>query len=120
MPMKGHMDTDKGQISVETNVLAKYAGICALECFGIVGMASVNMKDGITDLLSREHVKKGVKAVINDNKITIDFHIIVAYGVSIAVVAENLIDTVTYKIEQFTGLEVEKINIYVEGVRPLD
>ena len=42
--MKGHMNTDKGQISIETNVLAKYAGICALECFGIVGMASVNMK----------------------------------------------------------------------------
>ena len=56
----------------------------------------------------------------NDNKITVDFHIIVAYGVSIAVVAENLIDTVTYKIEEFTGLEVEKINIFVEGVRSLD
>ncbi|MCI5951728.1 MAG: Asp23/Gls24 family envelope stress response protein [Anaerostipes sp.] len=118
--MKGHMNTDKGQISIETNVLAKYAGICALECFGIVGMASVNMKEGIADLLTREHVKKGVRAVIKDNKITIDFHIIVAYGVSIAVVAENLIDTVTYKIEQFTGLDVEKINIYVEGVRTLD
>ena len=118
--MKGHMNTDKGQISIETNVLAKYAGICALEGFAIVGMASVNMKEGIADLLTREHVKKGVRAVIKDNKITIDFHIIVAYGVSIAVVAENLIDTVTYKIEQFTGLDVEKINIYVEGVRTLD
>ena len=118
--MKGHVDTNKGRISIDLNVLEKYAGICALECFGIVGMASVNMKYGIADLLSREHVKKGVKAVVNDNKITVDFHIIVAYGVSIAVVAENLIDTVTYKIEEFTGLEVEKINIFVEGVRSLD
>ncbi|MCQ2492623.1 MAG: Asp23/Gls24 family envelope stress response protein [Lachnospiraceae bacterium] len=119
--MRGHMDTDKGRITVDANVLAKYAGICALECFGIVGMASVNTKAGIADLLTREHVKKGVRATIDeDNEITIDYHIIVAYGVSIAVVAENLIDTVTYKIEEFTGLKVKKINIYVEGVRALD
>lgn len=118
--MKGQVNTSKGSISIEPNVLAKYAGICALECFGIVGMASVNVKKGIADLLTREHVKKGVNVTIEDNKITVDFHIIVAYGVSVAVVAENLIDTVTYKVEQFTGLEVEKINIYVEGVRTLD
>ena len=33
--MKGHMDTNKGRISIDLNVLEKYAGICALECFGI-------------------------------------------------------------------------------------
>ena len=32
----------------------------------------------------------------------------------------NLIDNVKYKVEEFTGLEIEKINIYVEGVRVID
>ena len=45
--MKGHVNTKNGEISIENQVIAKYAGICALGCFGIVGMAMVNMKDGI-------------------------------------------------------------------------
>ena len=45
---------------------------------------------------------------------------IVAYGVSISTVADNLIENVKYKVEEFTGMEVEKINIYVEGVRVID
>ena len=47
-------------------------------------------------------------------------HVIVSYGVSISAVADNLIDNVKYKVEEFTGLEIEKINIYVEGVRVID
>ena len=55
-----------------------------------------------------------------ENKITIDFHVIVSYGVSIRTVSDNLIDTVKYKVEEFTGMEIDKINIYVEGVRVID
>jgi uncharacterized alkaline shock family protein YloU len=58
--------------------------------------------------------------VNEDNKITIDFHVIVSYGVSISTVTDNLIETVRYKVEEFTGMEIEKINIYVEGVRVID
>ena len=45
---------------------------------------------------------------------------IVAYGVSIITVCDNLINNVKYKVENFTGLEIEKINIFVEGVRVID
>ena len=57
---------------------------------------------------------------MENNKLIIDFHIIVAYGISIMTVSENLMDSVKYKVEEFTGMEVEKINIFVEGVRTLD
>lgn len=57
---------------------------------------------------------------MEDNKITVDFHIIVSYGVSISAVADNLVSNVRYQIEEFSGLPVEKINIYVEGVRVID
>ncbi len=79
--MKGHVNTKNGEISIENQVIAKYAGICALGCFGIVGMAMVNMKDGIAKLLTRDNIRKGVFVSVNNNKITIDFHIIVSYGV---------------------------------------
>ena len=57
---------------------------------------------------------------VNDNAIIIDFHVIVSYGVSISTVADNLIENVKYKVEEFTGMTVEKINIFVEGVRVID
>ena len=57
---------------------------------------------------------------INDNRISVDFHVIVSYGVSISAVADNLIESVKYKVEEFTGMEVEKINVFVEGVRVID
>ena len=34
--------------------------------------------------------------------------------------ADNLISNVKYKVEEFTGMTVDKINIYVEGVRVID
>ena len=93
--MKGHMNTKNGEISIENQVIAKYAGICALGCFGIVGMAMVNMKDGIVKLLTRDNIR------------------------SISAVADNLMSSVKYRVEEFTSLEVERINVYVEGVKDI-
>ena len=108
--MKGRIITDIGQVSVDTDVIAKYAGMAAVECFGVVGMAMISVKDGLVKLLKRESMTKGVGVTVNeDNQITIDFHIITVYGIN-----------VKYKVEAFTGMKVEKINIYVEGVRVID
>lgn len=118
--MKGHMNTDIGDIMIDNEVLAQYAGASAVECFGVVGMASINMKDGIVKLLKRDNLSHGVNVTIEDNKITIDLHIIVSYGVSISAVADNLISNVKYNVEEFSGIEVKKINIFVEGVKVID
>ena len=118
--MKGQMNTNMGAITVDDDVLAKYAGSAAVECFGVVGMASVNMKDGIVKLLIRDNVKHGVNVNVEDNKLQIELHIIVAYGVSIMAVSENLVDNVKYKVEEFTGMTVSKITVCVEGVRVVD
>ena len=118
--MNATMNTELGNVIIDTEVIAKYAGSAAVECFGVVGMAAVNVKDGIAKLLRRESLNRGVNITVNDNKITVDFHIIVSYGVSISAVADNLVSNVRYKIEEFSGLPVEKINIYVEGVRVID
>lgn len=83
-------------------------------------MAAVSMKDGLVKLLKRDSLKHGINVTIADNKITLDFHVIVAYGVSISAVSDNLISNVKYKVEEFTGLTIEKINILVEGVRVID
>ena len=118
--MKGRMNTGLGEITINTDVIATYAGSVAVECFGIVGMAAVNMKDGLVKLLKKDSLKHGINVTLNENKISLDFHVIVAYGVSIRAVSDNLIANVKYKVEAFTGIEVENINILVEGVRVID
>ena len=59
--MKGSMSTDLGIITINPEVIAKYAGSMAIECFGIVGMAAVNMKDGLVHLLKRESMLRSQK-----------------------------------------------------------
>ena len=139
--MNGRIDSGLGQIVIDTDVIATYAGSVAVECFGIVGMAAVSMKDGLVKLLKKENLERGINVrvdglvkllrkdslkhgisvtITEDNRIRLNFHVIVAYGVNISTIADNLVSNVKYKVEDFTGMEIEKINIYVEGVRAID
>ena len=119
--MKGQLDTKLGKVWIDADVIATYAGSVAVECFGIVGMAAVNVKDGLVHLLKRASLTRGIQVSLSDNNhVTLDFHIIVAYGVSISAVTENLISNVKYRVEEFAGMPVDKINIYIEGVRVID
>ena len=111
------MNTHMGSIVIDNEVIAQYAGSVAMECFGVVGMAGINVRDGLVKLLKMDSMTRGIHVTINNNKLTINFHVILAYGVSILAVSDNLISNVKYKVEEFTGIEVEKVNIFVEGVR---
>ena len=116
--MKGSsMTTHMGNITIDNEVIGQYAGTVAMECFGIVGMGAT-VKGGLVKLLKTDSIT--IAVTLNNNKLTLDFHVIVAYGVSILAVSDNLISNVKYKVEEFTGIEIEKINIFVEGVRVID
>ena len=114
------MNTHMGSITIDKEVIGQYAGSVAVECFGIVGMAGVNVKDGLVKLLKMDSMTRGIVVSMENNKLVLDFHVIVAFGVSILAVSENLISNVKYKVEEFTGIGIEKINIFVEGVRVID
>ena len=114
------INTSMGNISIDNEATAQYAGSVAMECFGVVGMAGINMRDGLVKLLKLDSMTRGINVMVRNNKLVINFHIIVAYGVSILAVSNNLISNVKYKVEEFTGIEIEKINIFVEGVKVID
>ena len=119
--MKGRMETEYGQVIIDPEVIATYAGSVAVGCFGIVGMAAINMKDGLVKLLKKDYLSHGINVTVEeDGNIQIDFHVIVAYDVNIVTVTDTLIDTVKYKVESFTGMKLRKINVIVEGVRIID
>jgi len=122
--MKGSsMNTHLGNVIVDPGVIMQYAGSVAVECFGIVGMANVNVKDGLVKLLkiNSADICRGIQVSLTENgKLSLDFHIIVSYGVSIQAVVDNLINNVKYKVEEFTGLEIGNINVFVEDVKAID
>lgn len=115
MPIKNK--TQIGNITIDDNVIAKIAGISAMESYGIVGMASKNAKDGLFELLKSDYLAKGIKVHSNDNILNIDLHVILEYGVKISVVANNIIERVKFNVEELTGYKVNQINVHVQGIR---
>ncbi len=112
-----NITNEYGTISVNREVIAKIASIAASECYGLVGMVSKN-KQGVLELLSRQNDFKGIDVMIDENdSITIEMSVIIQYGTKISTVADNIIDTVKYYVENQTGFRVHKIGVSVQGVR---
>ncbi len=106
-----------GKIVYSDEFISNLAGLASMDCYGIVGMASQKAMDGIVELLKGENLNKGVKITTENESIRIQLYVIVEYGVSISAVASNVIDTVKYKVESITGLNVEKVDVTVNGIR---
>ena len=115
--MQSTIQNDLGTITIDNDVVARTAGIAAMGCYGVVGMAARNVRDGLVQLLKKESLTKGVRLNIEDNKLIVDLYIIVEYGTNIPTIANMLMSGVKYKIEETTGLTVREINVFVEGVR---
>lgn len=118
--MKGRVSNEFGDIVISPDVIATYAGSVAVSSFGIVGMAAFSVKDGLVHLLRKDSLRHGINVRIENNKIFLTVHCIVAYGVSIPALADNLFETLRYKLEQFTGMKVAGMELIVEGIRVID
>ncbi len=108
-----------GEITITNEVIGKIAGLAAMECYGLVGMSSRNVQDGIADLLGIENLTKGLVVEDDDKEgtVSLELNIIVEYGTNIHEVAQNIIDRVTYTIKEKIGVEVSEVNVNVQGVR---
>jgi len=116
--MSIEMKMKYGQIDISTDVIATIAGGAAVDCYGIVGMASKNqLKDGLTEILRKENFTRGIVVRQEEDDVHIDMYIIVSYGTKISEIAHNVQTKVKYTLEQTVGLTVDSVNIYVQGVR---
>jgi uncharacterized alkaline shock family protein YloU len=114
------IDNEYGMINIGKEVISNIAGSSAIECYGLVGMASRSTANGIVNLLKKENLSKGVKVEETENGIIIDLYVVIQFGTKISVVANNIIDKVKYNVENITGLKVEKVNVNIEGVKVQD
>ncbi|CDQ40158.1 MULTISPECIES: Asp23/Gls24 family envelope stress response protein [Virgibacillus] len=116
--MSIELHTNDGQVTITNEVIATIAGGAAVECYGIVGMASKSqIRDGIAEILKKENYSKGVIVRQEDNNLHIDMYIIVSYGTKISEIAHNVQSQVKYTLSQSLGLEIDSVNIYIQGVR---
>ena len=110
-------ENENGAIVLSDNVIARIAGVAATNCYGVVGMAYKNASDSIASLLKWDTITKGIKVSTADDKISVDLHIIVEYGININATCESIIEQVKYAVEDATGFKVGSVNVNVEGIR---
>lgn len=115
--MTAKIENEYGLITIYNEVIARVAGLAATDCYGVVGMAVKNVKDGIVQLLKKDSLTKGIRLNVEENNVSIELHIIVEYGTNITAIADTISSTVKYKVEESTGLNVEHVDIFVEGIR---
>ena len=106
-----------GNIHISKEAIATVAGLSAMECYGVVGMASRKVQDGIAELLGWDNLAKGIIVDIKDNLVTINIYVIVGYGIKISEVANNIVERVRFSAKEILDLEKVEIIVYVEGVR---
>ena len=102
---------------VTDRAIADLAGLTVLECYGVVGMASPNLRQGVASLLSRERIRQGIKVQQNAEELHIKLYIIVEYGLNVAEVAGNVRSQVAYNVQKMLGRPATTLRIYVQGVR---
>lgn len=119
--MRGQFENSLGTVSIDSEVVANLCRFCGRRMFWYRRNGSCQYERWSCKIVKKDYLHHGISVKIEENnRITLDFHVIVSYGVSISTVSDNLISTVKYKVEEFTGMKIEKINIFVEGVRVID
>jgi uncharacterized alkaline shock family protein YloU len=113
MPVK---EDSRGRIDISAATIATITNQAVIQCYGVVGMASKNLVNGIAQLLSRDN-RRGVEVKVEGEKIVIDVYVIVEYGVRVRVVAESIQQTVKFHVEKTLGLPVHAVNVTIQGLR---
>lgn len=108
-------ENEVGNINISDEVVSVIAGVATSEVKGVYSMSGT-IAGGIAEILGKKNMGKGVKVTINNNVASLDLHITVLYGAKVPEVAWEIQEKVKKAVETMTGLSVDKVNIYIEGV----
>ena len=115
MPSK--MQNEYGVIEIANEALMTIAGLAAMECYGVVGMAAKRKTDGIVELLGRDNFSKGIRMTVEDDVLNVDVYIIAEYGTPLSAVAGNVMDAVRNALTTQTGLVVQTVNVTIASIK---
>lgn len=114
--LEDEIKTENEGIEISDDVVAVIAGVAVSEVPGVAGMAG-GFAGGISEVFSgKKNLAKGIKVEVDGQKAKIDVNIIVEYGSRIPDVAYEIQTRTKKAVESMTGLQVEEINVHVQGV----
>ena len=111
------LQTERGIITISSDVFTNITGAAATNCYGVKGMAIRSTTDGLVHLLRRESMAKGVKVTTNeDSTISLELHIIVENGVNLMAISRAIMERVKYDVSRTTGVEVKNVDVFVDSM----
>lgn len=114
-------NTNLGSVNIPLEVVATVAGSAATECYGVVGMSSQKiLKDGFYELLRKENYAKGVTVHDGDTGLVLDLYVILGNGIKMTEILYEVQKKVKYVVETTLDVNVEAVNVFVQGVRGIE
>jgi len=113
-------ETNLGKIEISPTAVAALASQAVLTCYGVVGMASSSLRNGLAEILGRENYRRGVEARLVNDQIVIDLYVVLEYGTRISEVTHNIMRNVKYAVEKALGIPVAEVNVHVQALRVSD
>lgn len=111
------LEYPNGTVEISYNYFSNLIGYAASSCYGVAEMAASSRVQGLAGHFLRDRLDRGVKVRRVSDKLFIDLHIIVTYGINITVIVKSIIKKVRYTVEEATGLKVDCVNVYVDGMK---
>jgi uncharacterized alkaline shock family protein YloU len=112
-------NTPLGSIKISPRAIATIAYHAALQSYGVVGLTSKNLVDGLTNVIVKDPTL-GVDVDYDGIHINIDLYVIIEYGTRIKSVASSVRNTVRYNVEKALGMPIHDVSIHVQGLRISD
>lgn len=111
-------ETRLGNIEISNEYLSKLIGSAVTQCYGVAGMVPSGNKQKILGLFSRKDATdKGIIIRGDYEKISVEIHITVIYGMNINAIAKSIVNKVKFTIKENVGIEVDKITVKVDGIK---
>lgn len=108
----------KGTITITEQALVSLIGLAAHEVPGVVGMAPASLREGILKTLGRAESSQGV--VLTREKDSgayhADLYVVLAYGVNIPRVAENVVERAKHATKSMAGVDLSRVTVHAVGV----
>lgn len=107
--------TEGGKIVFATDVIATIAALAAADVKGVAGMSG-GMVEGITEMLGRKNLTKGVKVEVGSEEAAVDVSVVIQYGFRIQDVCAEIQNSIRNAVETMTGLRVVEVNVFVQAI----
>lgn len=106
---------EKGSVNISEEVVAAIAALAISDVEGVCGLSSSFTAD-LAEMLGRKNMAKGVKIAIEEETVTVECFVVIAYGCEIPAVAANIQSAVITAVESMTGLKVAAVNVDICGI----